>query len=586
MTEESNQKEKIDGTIGKTLDSFGNQYTVVGKTHVRAWHVWFFLGLLAGVAGGVFLAANQKGKVEEGKAASARIPSRPNIVVIMTDDQDMRSLEATYIDAIGKTQKVMKNTYDLLVQKGITFSNSFAVTSLCCPSRATFLTGQYPHNHGVMNNGLDPAQGGYSRLYKNKQDTSWSSDAYKTLPVWLQNAGYRTAHIGKYLNGYGMPAHKSSPEEIPPGWSDWYGLVDVSTYNYERFTLNERGSSKDYNRQIDANAECDYYPGDLLCYQTDVLAKTAVDFIQRSATGTEPLFLVFAPLAIHSDLSEVLQKRFEFTVPAGRHKRTICNERNQVSWPPSFAEEEVSDKPAFIKALPPIAGDLLQKVTDAYCLRLETLRAVDDAVEAIVAALKAAGKYQDTIIVFTSDNGWMNGEHNIAHSKGFAYEESNKVPLVFSGKGIPQGIVRRELVANIDLAPTIVRLTRARADRVFDGKSLIPLLKNRQVAWRTHLLLESPMPQEEPGNEEFVSLRTADYLYVDYLNTGEKEFYNFISDQCHDADPYQLESQHESPCYRDTLAQFAGALADLRNCAGRRCWKAPPGVLFDDVTGE
>ena len=148
----------------------------------------------------------------------ARRPStRPNVVVLMTDDQTVESM------------RVMPNVKTLLADQGVTFDNSFVSYPLCCPSRATFLTGQYAHNHGVWGNAAP--NGGYYKL-----------DSTNTLPVWLQRAGYQTIHLGKYLNGYGT----RSQTEIPPGWGEWYGSLDPSTYRFRDYTLNENGKLVTY----------------------------------------------------------------------------------------------------------------------------------------------------------------------------------------------------------------------------------------------------------------------------------------------------------------------------------------------------
>src|SRR5439155_6954337 len=224
----------------------------------------------------------------------------PNVVVIMTDDQDVASM------------RVIPNVQRLIAAQGVTFVNSFVNLSLCCPSRATFLTGQYAHNHGVLSNAL-PA-GGYQKL-----------DHSHTLPVWLQRAGYATVHIGKYLNSYGLNMDQRT---IPPGWSEWYGALDPSTYNYLDFSLNENGKIVHYGRNPTT-------------YQTDVYTQKALDIIKRRAPSSQPFFLWVAYLAPHN---------IPGPVPAPRHAGRFKNE--PLPTPPSFNEQDVSDKPAAIRKLP------------------------------------------------------------------------------------------------------------------------------------------------------------------------------------------------------------------------------------------
>lgn len=185
---------------------------------------------------------------------------RPNVVVIMTDDQTVADMQA------------LPKTLELIGRPGTTFQNSFVSWALCCPSRATYLTGQLPHNHGVMGNA--PPAGGYTRL-----------NHANTLPVWLSAAGYRTAHLGKYLNGYG----ERNPREVPPGWAHWFGLVDPTTYRMYNYTINDDTLLRSFGED----------PED---YQTDVLAAEAERVLRAWAGDEAPFFLSIAPLAPHLEL--------------------------------------------------------------------------------------------------------------------------------------------------------------------------------------------------------------------------------------------------------------------------------------------
>jgi arylsulfatase A-like enzyme len=431
---------------------------------------------------------------------------RPNIVVIMTDDQHTGSL--------AKMPRVQQH----LVANGTNFTSSFVSTALCCPARATFLTGQYAHNHGVWTNA--PPFGGYERL-----------DHSNTLAVWLQNAGYYTALIGKYLNGYGT----KNPLEIPPGWSDWHAVVgQVSYYDY---TVNENGVLQ-------------FYPddGNGTNYLTDVLTQKAVSLIVSQKDSPRPFFLWLAYFAPHADSSE-----FNGPPAAPRHEGAFASE--PLPQPPSFNEADVSDKPSFIRALPPLSSAQIQSITVHYRNRLESLLAVDEGVEQIVGALQDAGKLDNTIIVFTSDNGYYHGEHRLPKGKTRIYEEAIRVPLVIRGPGIRWQTIDK-LVVNVDLAPTIVQYAAAAAGLRMDGLSLVPLLQNPAAPWRTSFLVEDHLKLS-------FAVRTETAIYAIHY-TGETESYDLLGD------PYELNSRPWSLDPRDQTA-LQRRLEQLRNCSGVTC---------------
>jgi N-acetylglucosamine-6-sulfatase len=454
--------------------------------------------------------------------ALASAVTRPNVVVFMTDDQTSESL------------RVMRSVQSELVKKGVRFTSSFVSFPLCCPSRATYLTGLYAHNHHVLGN--DPPAGGYTAL-----------DPSATLPVWLQRAGYHTAHVGKYLNGYGL----RDPLEIPPGWDEWYGAVDGrGTYRYYGFTLNQNGVLIDYRGP---NA-----------YRTDVEARKAVGIIERASGSGRPFFLSIGFLAPHAgepvEPDDPPNPVLAGTpVPAARHKGRFAGE--PLPLPRSFNEDDVSDKPANVRLLPPMDRDLQQAVTEKYRQRLESLLAVDEAVGSIVAALKRSGELRKTILVFTSDNGYFHGEHRIPTEKGLPYDPALRVPLIIRGPGIPRGKSVRQMVANIDLAPTIVAATGARASWPFDGRSLLPLMRHAKRNWDRDLLVEG-------GPLGFSGLRTRHFLYAEYAN-GERELYDLRRD------PAQLQNIHGEPRYQAIQGELARRHATMVSCRGASCHKRP-----------
>jgi N-acetylglucosamine-6-sulfatase len=457
-------------------------------------------------------------------AESVQQRARPNVLVIMTDDQTVESL------------RVMGNVKALLADQGTTFDSSFATFSLCCPSRATFLTGEYAHNHGVMGNA--PPAGGYARL-----------DSSNTLPVWLQRAGYHTVHIGKYLNGY--PG--ANRTHVPPGWTEWYGSIDPSTYRFYNYTLNENGRLVTYGR-------------DPASYQADVYSRKAVDAVRRLAPGAAPFFLSVAFLAPHSGGPREPDdpRGIGTPVPAPRHRNRYAAE--PLPQTAAFNEADVSDKPAGIRSRPLLSAQQIANVTENYRQRLESLLAVDDAVAGLVAALRETRELERTLIVFTSDNGFFHGEHRVLAGKVLLYEPSIRVPLILRGPGVPRGQHVVELVANVDVAPTIVDAAGARALRVMDGRSLLPLARDAGRRTGRDILIE----RGPGGNNQqvFTALRTARYLYAEYSN-GDRELYDLVRD------PEQLTSLHADPAHQALQGRLAERLARLRSCTGAACRSAP-----------
>jgi N-acetylglucosamine-6-sulfatase len=455
---------------------------------------------------------------------------RPNVVVLETDDQTASSMWA------------MPNVQRLLGDEGVTFDNSFVSYALCCPSRATFLTGEYAHNNGVFDN-VAPF-GGYYRLYGSQ-----------TLPVWLSAAGYRTIHLGKYLNRYGT----KDPREVPPGWTDWHGLVDPTTYRYFGFTMNENGRLRTFPR-TPAN------------YSTDVLARKAVNLIRHSARGRRPFFMWTAFLAPHFSLDT----RPEPDDPRGmRTPEPAPRDRNSFAgYPlpltPAFNERSVRDKPATVRGDQRISDRLRGAIQENYQQELETLQAVDRAVARIVSALRQAGELDRTLVVFTSDNGYYYGEHRIAREKILPYEPAIRVPLLIRGPGLPAGVHLSQLVSNQDLAPTILDATGVQPGLVQDGLSLIDLMRHRHLEPGRDLLIEGLYRTARFGfpGVAFSGIRTRQWFYAEYTN-GQRELYDLIGD------PYELRNRDLDPHYAGIEADLAHRLAGLRTCSGAACLAHP-----------
>jgi N-acetylglucosamine-6-sulfatase len=374
------------------------------------------LALVSAAAVAMSMQTVARGSAEPGGGV-IRQSSRPNVVVLMTDDETVQDMA------------VMPRTRALLGAHGVTFARSYVSYPVCCPSRATFFSGQYAHNHRVM--GLYPPTGGYARFNR------WNS-----LPVWLERAGYVTAHIGKYLNGYGTQV----PADVPPGWTEWHGAVDGSTYRMWGYTLNENGRRRTYGSP---------FAQDPRLYQTDVYSRKAVDFIKRRASGRRPFFLSVAFLAPHHESASIRAVTGKLVRPAPRDARSLAN----LSLEPTraFDEADMTDKPPFLRRTP-LRLRAMDRIAEHFRQRQRSLLAVDDAVQAIVDALREQGELRNTYILFTSDNGYMQGEHDVPSGKMLPYDPSTQVPLLLRGPGIPSGQVSDELVGNVDLAPTIVQI--------------------------------------------------------------------------------------------------------------------------------
>jgi N-acetylglucosamine-6-sulfatase len=441
--------------------------------------------------------------------------ARPNVVVLMTDDQTVESV------------RVMANVNTLLAGRGTTFTNSFASFPLCCPSRATYITGQYGHNHTIMGNAA-PA-GGYDKLAPTHGNS---------LPAWLRQAGYHTVHVGKYLNGYG----RARPTEIPAGWAEWYGSTDPSTYRFYNYTLNENGRLVTYGTGA-AN------------YQTDVYGRKAVELIRRHAPNAQPFFLSVAFLAPHSggprDADDPANQATPS--PAPRHRNRFVAE--PLPTPPSFNEADVSDKPTAIRNLTPIPPARINGITENYRQRLESLLAVDEAIRDIVAALEASSELSRTVILFTSDNGFFHGEHRVRDGKVRAYEPSVRVPLIVRGPGVPAGARRTNLVVNADLAATILDAANARAARRLDGRSLLPFARDGLLRSGRDILFETT---------GYSAIRTPRHVFVQHGN-GEQELYDLVTD------PHQLQSLHADTRFTGLKNELAARLTRLRACAGDAC---------------
>jgi N-acetylglucosamine-6-sulfatase len=333
---------------------------------------------------------------------------------------------------------------------------------------------------------------------------------------------------------------------MPTGWSERNGSIDPSTYRFYYYTLNENGRLVNYGSSA---AE----------YQADVYTRKAVDAVSRLAPSAQPFFLSVAYLAPHSGQPrESDDPRNQATpVPAPRHRDRFATEPLPSS--PSFNEADVSDKPQMIRRRPLIRQPRIAGITEGYRQRLESVLAVDEGVAAIVSALQASGELENTLFVYTSDNGFFHGEHRIPNGKVQVYEPSVRVPLVLRGPGVARGVRLTQQSINVDLAPTILDAANARPGRIVDGASLLPIASDAGRFLGRDVLHETPT---------YSAIHTPRYKYVEYTN-GDRELYDLARD------PDELQSLHADPRFATIRAELARRLVTLRSCRGATCRVGP-----------
>ena len=392
---------------------------------------------------------------------------QPNVVLIITDDQTWRQRVA------------MPAALAWFGWRGTIWHNYYVSLPWCGPSRATMVTGQYAFHHGLYT--VSPPLGGYDRLNNTN-----------TLPVWLQRAGYRTAYIGKYINAV--------PEgTIPPGYDDWQAISGTARH-YFGGTINDNGTMVTYTNQ-----EADYI--------TDVLARRAVATIDRLVKAGSPFYLSVGTTAPHIGVDNVPP------TPAPRHDGLYAAETMPRSI--AFNERDVSDKPAYVRARRLLDAAAIAAIEDRWRSEMESLLAVDDLFVAVVNELEACGVLDNTIVMLTSDNGYMHGEHRIPGDKRVPYREAINVPMMVAGPGFPAGAKVHTTAANIDVAPTIVTASGAVPDLAMDGVSLQSTISNDTLGDRRIVI-------ERYDKDCYQGLVGGGWWYVRYVS-GEEELYGHAS---------------------------------------------------------
>jgi arylsulfatase A-like enzyme len=442
-----------------------------------------------------------------GDAPSA---AKPNFVFILTDD--MRYDDLAY----------MTKTKAELGKQGMTFTSAFVPTALCCPSRATIMRGQYTHNTGVWFNANGPSGGweGYKSRGHEEDNVATRLDA----------AGYRTGYFGKYLNEYDGTA-------VPPHWDDWFAMPGQGEYfNYD---VNDNGTMRHFGTAEGA-------------YSTDVLSAQTQEFIGASVGAGEPFFAYVAPKAPHAD-----------HVAAPRHEQAYDGvQAPRPPTSPAFNEEDVSDKPSWIRSLPRLTTTQIANIDNMHEGRVKTLQAVDDLVGAVVTKLDSVGALGNTYIVFTSDNGFQLGEHRTQH-KSWPYEESIHVPLLVRGPDVRADSTTDKLVLSTDFLPTFTDLAGTTTPPYVDGRSLRPVLTESATSWRTAILLENRNKRIYSGVRESA---TTTSKYLEYEG-GFRELYTLSTD------PHEMSSTPTS----SSAPSLQTRLQALKGCAADSCRAAENG---------
>lgn len=432
---------------------------------------------------------------------------RPNIVFILTDDQRW--------DTVRGYMPIVESE---LIAKGLEFENAFASNPLCCPSRASILTGLYAHSHGVWDNFNGP-QGGFEAT--SRIDSS-------TIATWLDDAGYRTGMIGKYQNGYDV----TGGAYIPPGWDEWFAVFDGEYYRYH----------------VSDNGVARYIPS---VYSTDMFAQEAVDFI-RYTPEEEPLFLMFTPRAPHGPYT-----------PATRHDGAF--EHLAPYRGPAFMEEDIRDKPRWVRRLDEVYDFEIDLHDREQTDSLESLLAVDEAVGRIIDTLSATGRLENTLIVFTSDNGYGWGEHRI-WGKNTPYEASLRLPLVMRwDAAIAPGSSTSTVVSNVDFAPTLAAAAGVTPSTPVDGLSLARFFADPSASMRRKgILIEHGLGGKIVPS--YCGYRTETELYVRYSN-GDEEYYDYTKD------PYELRNRASARSVQQVVKRY-------RTIAQRQCRPLPPAMAW------
>jgi N-acetylglucosamine-6-sulfatase len=483
--------------------------------------------LACGVSALALIVSVDGGAAASGTASSTPAgasPSRPNIVLVLTDD--LSSNLVRYMPHLRQ-----------LMNRGMTFTNYTVTDSLCCPSRASIFTGEFPHNTGVLSN--TAPSGGYAAFQANADQTH-------TFAVNLRQAGYRTGFFGKYLNGYDPNTEPANP----PGWSQW-GAVGSGGYREYGYNLSLNGKIVHHGSS----------PGD---YLTTVLDQMGRRFIRTSAAAATPFALEIATFSPHAPY--VAAPSDVGTFASLKVPRTPAFNRHPANAPTWLAVRRR------LTAAQIAGGDAV------FRKRVECVQSVDRMIGDLETTLGNTGQLANTVFLFSSDNGFHISDYGLTAGKLTAFDTDVNVPLVVAGPGIASGSVDARPVENVDLAPTFDELAGAPIPAQVDGHSLVALLHGQKVPWRTLAEIEHVSIKTKPGDPDrqsrtagrlptYRAVRSATYTYVEYRRGG-REYYDRTSD------PYEIANTYTALSHR-TINTLHAQVAALNRCSGyTQCWSA------------
>lgn len=470
-------------------------------------------------------------------AAAAQSDPQPNVVVIVADDLDLVVTE--YWEAMPQTQALMQAS-------GLSFTSAYSATPTCCPARSSLLTGKAAHNTGVWNNTYP--YGGVDAFIENGNES-------QTLAVYLDNAGYETALIGKYLNSY------ATHHSVPQGWDEWFGLVGTGFFNGFNYDANVNGSITHYGTA----------PPD---HVMTVLTDQATNFIDgQEAADATPFFMYLTPPAPH----------LKVPVTAAHTPNPFAGERPPPS--PNRWEPDMSDKSQAVRMGQFFRWLYWYLFVDFDYARFKgSLLSLDDMIADVITKLSANGELDNTYIVLASDNGYNWGSHWI-DGKRAPYEESTRIPFVVLGPDVVQGS-NDEFVNLQDIAPTVMDLAGLGIPADMDGMSLAPILRGEPYSWRSDFLgeWEAEFHSTIGGLEGLMnalvsipswrSLHSGDYVLIEWWSDHQRagvheyELYDLA------ADPYQLNNLIPGGNlgqYAALVNQMIARMDQLSACSGANC---------------
>ncbi len=447
----------------------------------------------------------------------SRQDRRPNVILILTDDHRF--------DAMGFIGHRFLETpnMDRMAREGVHLANAFVTTSLCSPSRASILTGLYAHNHGVVDN-YNPVPA-----------------SLKFFPEYLQQAGYETAFVGKWHMG-------GEHDEPQRGFDYWVSFKGQGTYWADGHGTSRVVPQTSYDG-FNVNGNRVPQRG----YITDELTDYALAWL-RQRTDERPYMLFLSHKAVHSDF-----------VPADRHRGRYA--RMPVPRPPTLdnTPKNYQDKPMWLRNQRnsrhgvDFAYNLKDFDLAAYYRRYcETLLAVDDSLGRILKHLEDRNELESTVVIYMGDNGFQFGEHGLI-DKRTAYEASIRIPLLVMCPALFRGGSKiTQMVANIDIAPTILELAGVEPPEHFDGRSFVPLLKGRPTPWRGALLYEYYWERNYPHTPTTHAIQTGRWKFIRYHGIWDlDELYDMQSD------PDETTNLINSPAHQDTVQDLRARLFKL-----------------------